>query len=87
MVVVYEAEHVIDAHLMRGRLEAEGIAAVVLGEWLTGALGELPASGLLRVAVADAAADAARAVVAEWRAADVPDLDALTTLADGVLRA
>ena len=41
MHTVYEAEHLIDAHLIRGRLEAEGIEAWVLGEWLTGAMGEL----------------------------------------------
>lgn len=69
MQVVYQAEHLIDAHLVRGRLQSEGIPAHVRGEWLTGALGELPAHGLLAVCVADVDVDAALALLAEWREA------------------
>lgn len=66
MRVVYQAEHLIDAHLVRGRLQSEGIDAHVRGEWLTGALGELPMQGLLAVCVAEPDAGSARALLALW---------------------
>lgn len=63
MRVVYEAEHVIDAHLVRHALEAEGIPAFVRGEALLGGLGELGVFGLVAVCVPDAAWPEARAIV------------------------
>ena len=51
MRIVYRAENVIDAHLVKGALEAAGIPAHVAGEYLTGAMGELPALGLVAVMV------------------------------------
>lgn len=51
MRVVYEAENLIDAHLVRGALEEAGIPAWVRGEFLAGAMGELPVSGLVAVCV------------------------------------
>lgn len=51
MRVVYEAENLIDAHLVRGALEEAGIPAWVRGEFLTGAMGELPVGGLVAVCV------------------------------------
>jgi hypothetical protein len=73
MLAVYEAEHLIDAHLVRGRLEAEGIPAHVQGEWLTGALGELPLGGVMRVCVASEHAEAARRLLAAWQAEAAPE--------------
>ena len=87
MFTVYEAEHLIDAHLVRGRLEAEGIEAWVLGEWLTGALGELPATGLLRIGVSEADRERAEAVVAEWRQSEPVPVDEVDGLIDGALQA
>lgn len=51
MQIVYRAENLFDAHLVRGRLASEGVEAFVQGEYLAGAMGELPVSGLLGVAV------------------------------------
>lgn len=65
--VVYEAENVIDAHLVKGMLENDGIPAYVRGEHLTGALGELPVMGLVAVCVADADWPEACQVIAVWR--------------------
>jgi hypothetical protein len=39
---VYTAKHPTEAHLIRGMLEAEGIQALVKGDQLYGAYGELP---------------------------------------------
>lgn len=53
MRIVYRAENIIDAHLVRHVLEQHGIAAHVSGEYLIGAIGELPLQGLVNVLVAD----------------------------------
>ena len=63
MRVVYQAENVIDAHLVRGVLEQAGIPAWVRGEHLAGGIGQLPAIGLIDVCVPDAAGAEARGVV------------------------
>ncbi|HEU4665356.1 MAG TPA: DUF2007 domain-containing protein [Dokdonella sp.] len=52
MKIVYRAENIIDANLVKGALELEGIAAFVSGEYLTGAAGELPCWNLVAVMVA-----------------------------------
>lgn len=78
MRVVYEAENVIDAHLVKSLLENVGIPAWVRGEFLTGGIGELPAQGLVAVAVPDSAEADARAELASWQAGR----DALGSAAD-----
>jgi hypothetical protein len=42
MKQVHVARHAPDAHLVKGLLESNGIAAVVRGEFLTSGWGELP---------------------------------------------
>jgi hypothetical protein len=63
MRVVYEAGHVIDAHLVRHALERAGIPAFVRGEALLGALGEVGVYGLVAVCVPDPCWPQARALV------------------------
>jgi len=53
MKIVYRAESIIDANLVRNALADEGIAAYVSGHYLTGAAGELPVGGLVNVMVAE----------------------------------
>lgn len=53
MRIIYRAENLIDAHLVRNVLEGAGIPAHVGGEYLTGAMGELPVMGLVTVMVAE----------------------------------
>lgn len=67
MQVIYQAENLIDAHLVRGRLESEGVPALVLGDHLAGGMGELPVSGLMRVCVADSEAPRALELLAAWQ--------------------
>jgi hypothetical protein len=66
METVFEANLAIDAHLVRDLLERAGIPAVIEGEHLQGAAGELPLGGLVRVRVQTDHAAEAREVVAEW---------------------
>jgi len=84
MRIVYRAENIIDAHLVRNVLENAGIPAHVGGEYLTGAMGELPVMGLVTVMVAEHDVPAASDLVAqvdaelsERRRADDFDLDEL----------
>jgi hypothetical protein len=69
MRVVYEAENVIDAHLVKGLLENADIMAFVRGEYLAGAIGELPVMGLVAVLVPESQHAAADALLREWRGA------------------
>ena len=59
MKIVYQAENILDAHLVKGALENDDILAFVTGEYLTGAIGELPAHGLVAIMVPDDHVDAA----------------------------
>jgi len=79
--IVYRAENIIDANLVKNALDHEGIPAFVSGQYLTGAAGELPPMALVNVMVAEIDWPRARAVaeridaeLAEHRAApDVGD--------------
>jgi hypothetical protein len=42
MKQVHVAKHAPEAHIVKGLLESNGIAAVIRGEFLTGGWGELP---------------------------------------------
>ncbi|NII09987.1 DUF2007 domain-containing protein [Oleiagrimonas sp. C23AA] len=65
MRIVYLAETMIDAHLVKNALEQAGLPAFVLGEYLTGAVGDLPARDYVRVAVPDSCEEAATPIVQE----------------------
>lgn len=63
MRTVYEAANLIDAHLVRQALEAEGIPAFIRGEALIGGMGDLGVFGLVAVMVPEAAWPEARSLV------------------------
>lgn len=65
MQIVYRAESIVDANLVKAALEAAGILAFVNGEYLIGAMGELPVSGLVNVMVADIDIEQARPIAEE----------------------
>ena len=74
MKTAYDASSNIEAHLVKHQLQQAGIAAKIEGEYLQGAVGELPAAGNVRVLVPQKDLAAARQVIADWEAAD-PDTD------------
>ena len=82
MKIVYRAENIIDANLVKNALAAAGIDAYVGGQYLTGAAGELPVSGLVNVMVADCDWLRARSIAEDIdaalseRRADPSDTDA-----------
>ena len=63
MKVVYEAAHLVDAHLVRHALEAAGIPVFLRGEPLVGGMGELPLFGVIAVCVPSVVWPEARAIV------------------------
>ncbi len=65
---VFDAENALEAHMIVHLLERSGIEANVVGEHLQGGIGELPASGNIRVVVEPDDVRAAREVIAEWEA-------------------
>jgi hypothetical protein len=52
--IVYRAENIIDANLVKAALADADIPAFVSGEYLTGGIGTLPALDLVTVMVAEA---------------------------------
>ncbi|MDC8011273.1 DUF2007 domain-containing protein [Tahibacter soli] len=69
MRIVYQAENIVDAHLVKNALEGAGIRAFVAGEYLTGGAGLLPAMDLVAVMVDDADIETAGPIVADIDAA------------------
>ncbi|MBU2641558.1 MAG: DUF2007 domain-containing protein [Thiobacillus sp.] len=69
MRTVYEASNSIEAHILQGFLMQEGIATQVVGAYLQGGMGELPAQGFVRLLVGEDDYDRARAAIARWEAA------------------
>ena len=84
MIIVYEAENIIDANLVKNALEHEGIPAFVSGQYLTGAIGELPPLALVKVMVAEIDWPRARAI-AERIDADLAEYRAAPDASDGWL--
>jgi hypothetical protein len=69
MRTLYEASSAVEAHLLKDLLAQEGVPASIHGEFLQGAMGELPAAGLVRLMVADEHYAAGRALIERWEAA------------------
>lgn len=75
---VYEPQDLMEGELLKAMLASEGIQAHLVGAHLSGAVGELPACGLLGMLVEDADAERARWLIGEYNGAqplpgDEPD--------------
>ncbi|AVO54213.1 putative signal transducing protein [Ectopseudomonas mendocina] len=66
---IYEPENLLEGQLLVDMLASEGVEAHLLGQHLIGAMGELPACGLLGLVVSDVDAERARVLIAEYNAA------------------
>ena len=66
---IYEPENLMEAELLLSMLASEGIDAILLGRDLIGGTGELPALGLLGLAVADEQAQYARELIDAYNGA------------------
>ena len=68
MHIIYRAENLFDAHLVKDALEHAEIPAYIAGEYLTGAVGELPAMNYIAVMVPNSSLPVASAIVREVEA-------------------
>jgi hypothetical protein len=57
---LYEASNAIEANILKGLLEVEGIEVFINGEYLQGGMGDLPVSGIITLSVEEC--DVARAL-------------------------
>jgi hypothetical protein len=82
MISIYQAANLADAHLIRHLLEQERIDCYIAGEYLQGALGEIPANTPIEVRVAPEDAARARRIVEEWESSE-PDPTLFGDASDG----
>jgi hypothetical protein len=72
MKCVYEASNLLEAHVIQGLLEQHRISAFIEGEYLIGAVGELPASPLVRILVNDDDFSAGASLMRDYDATNQP---------------
>lgn len=65
MRIVYRAQNLIDAHLVKDALESAEVPAFISGEYLTGGVGQLPALDYVAVLVPESSLDIAEPIVRE----------------------
>lgn len=75
---IYEPRDLLEGEMLLGMLASEGVDAHLIGGHLLGAVGELPALGLLGLLVDNEDAEHARGLIAAYNAAaplpgDEPD--------------
>ena len=85
MKTLYHAANALEAHMLADLLRQEGLAPEVYGEHLQGAIGELPAAGLVRLVIPEEQDEAGRQVIARWESVQVPP-DAQGSPAHGAAR-
>lgn len=72
MKCLYEATDMLEAHVVKGLLQQSRISAFIEGEYLNGAVGELPAARLVRILVNDDDWNAGQEVIACYEADNIP---------------
>ncbi len=70
MKTLYEASNAAEAHMLADLLKQQGIVAEIHGEHLQGAVGGLPALGLVRLVVDEQDFPRARAAIDQWESAE-----------------
>jgi hypothetical protein len=73
MKCVYEAANGVEAHMIANMLGQYDIATRIDGEYLTSGIGELPATGLVRVMADEENFERAREIIRKWEATSPPD--------------
>lgn len=66
MKLIYRAGDIIEAHIIAGLLEADGIEAHVSGHYLQGAVGELAPGSFSNIHIADEDIEKATLVIEEY---------------------
>lgn len=79
MKTLYEPSNALEAQMLHDLLQQEGISTRIDGAYLQGGVGELPASGLVRLVVEDDDYEQARTIIKNWEATEIPSSE--TTVA------
>ncbi len=66
MKLVYEANQLGEAHIIKHLLERAGLHPIIHGEYLQGGVGEIAASGLLKVMVPETDYKEAKGIIQTW---------------------
>lgn len=82
MKCVYEASDVLEAHVIQGLLEQHRISSFIEGEYLLGAVGELPASRQVRILVNDDDLSEGSSLMRDYDSANQP-LNEQASIAQG----
>jgi hypothetical protein len=72
MKTVFEPSNALEGHMIQDLLKQRGISSRLDGAGLQGAVGELPAIGLVRLVVEEEDFQAARAVIDDWEKSAAP---------------
>jgi len=72
--VAFHANDIIEAHLVRGMLEANGVKAWVTGDYLQGAVGELAPMNFAKVMVLEEDLPVAKQILEKYDTSEVPDV-------------
>ena len=70
MKTVFDAKDTLEANLLKGLLQQQGIEAHIRGEYLQGGIGELPPLGIVQLQVDEADVERAEAIIRAWEAGD-----------------
>ena len=73
MKTVFEPSNSLEGYMLQDLLKQRGIDSRLDGAHLQGGVGELPASGLVRLVVSEEDFSAARAVIDDWESVHVTD--------------
>jgi hypothetical protein len=73
MKTVFEPSNSLEGYMLQDLLKQRGIDSRLDGAHLQGGVGELPASGLVRLVVSEEDFRAARAVIDDWESTSVTD--------------
>lgn len=66
MQLVFRAGNILEAHIVAGLLNSEGIESHVGGHFLQGAVGDLPATDFAHVFVDESDKERAEAIIADY---------------------
>jgi hypothetical protein len=70
---IYSASNSVDAYIIKGLLEQQGIPARVNGEYLQGGIGELPLIDLVTVSVEEEDYEEALSLIREYESEGTSD--------------
>lgn len=66
MIVIYRAQNLIEAHIVAGMLRAHDIEVIIAGEYLNGAIGELPPMNLIEVTISEESINLATTLIEQY---------------------